>query len=326
MNFQYENKKPALSANEALVVADNESDFDHWKKVASQVGVATVRSDSLTEIKTKHLSGLGPELLIIELHSGSDTAWQHLSDLAVYLDLTGAQAIVSTDMSNLDAAYAMLPTRSCHYLVSTNEAEMLLVMSVATRRGRMEHLHDNSRDGEFGALHRISDELADFARTLARMADSDGVEPVKALHDKPVGYLSEPANLVPFPNSPVLEQLTRDARPTALQIRSLIKLRRLRDNYFDKDLFADPAWDIMLDLYASDLERKRVSVSSLCIAAAVPPTTALRWIGSMTDAGILLREQDQSDARRVFIVLSDHVKEKLNSYLQEMIRRNLLVP
>jgi hypothetical protein len=44
----------------------------------------------------------------------------------------------------------------------------------------------------------------------------------------------------------------------------------MREQFFGPDLFADPAWDILLDLYAARLEQQRVAVSSLCIAAAVP--------------------------------------------------------
>ncbi len=57
-----------------------------------------------------------------------------------------------------------------------------------------------------------------------------------------------------------------------------------------------------------------MSVSSLCIAAAVPPTTALRWITAMTESGMLVRRQDPDDARRVFIELSNETNAKLDDY------------
>src|SRR3546814_5849017 len=56
------------------------------------------------------------------------------------------------------------------------------------------------------------------------------------------------------------------------RVRALIRARRMRDQFFRSELFADPAWDMLLDLMAARLEHKRVSVSSLCIAAAVPVT------------------------------------------------------
>ena len=64
-------------------------------------------------------------------------------------------------------------------------------------------------------------------------------------------------------------------------------------------------WDILLDLTAARAEGRRVSVTSLCIAAEVPATTALRWIKTMTDAGLFLREADPDDGRRIFIALAE---------------------
>ena len=135
--------------------------------------------------------------------------------------------------------------------------------------------------------------------------------------DKPVSF--RPASAAMFeplvPPAPA-----KIARTTPRKIREMIKLRRLRDQHFPPDLFADPAWDILLDLYAANLEGKSVSVSSLCIAAAVPPTTALRWITTMTEHGALVRKQDPNDARRVFIGLSEDSEDRLTAYFTSVGR------
>src|SRR3546814_17984132 len=73
-------------------------------------------------------------------------------------------------------------------------------------------------------------------------------------------------------------------RSKSLFARELLRFRRLRDRYFAGDLFADPAWDMLLDLYAARSQNSHpVSVSSLCIASSVPATTALRWIKAMEE-------------------------------------------
>jgi len=72
---------------------------------------------------------------------------------------------------------------------------------------------------------------------------------------------------------------------------------------------------MLLDLTAARLERRQVAVSSLCIAAAVPPTTALRWIKTLTDQGIFVRIADPSDGRRVFIELSEEAAGEMIAYL-----------
>src|SRR5690606_19580722 len=97
--------------------------------------------------------------------------------------------------------------------------------------------------------------------------------------------------------------------------------RRMRDQYLPADLFADPAWDMMLDLLAARLAGQHVSVSSLCIAAAVPPTTALRWIRQLTDRAIFARIDDPTDGRRVFIELTDTAAEAMLAWVQA-VRHN----
>jgi DNA-binding MarR family transcriptional regulator len=110
----------------------------------------------------------------------------------------------------------------------------------------------------------------------------------------------------------------RPALPDPRLVRRIIHQRQLRARYFGGDLFADPAWDILLDLTAARAEHTRVSVTSLCIASGVPPTTALRWIAQMTDAGLLDRVEDETDRRRAFIALSDKAAEAMARYFAEL--------
>ena len=99
-------------------------------------------------------------------------------------------------------------------------------------------------------------------------------------------------------------------------IRDMLKLRRRRDSFFNSELFADPAWDILLELYAADLGQVRITITSLCIAAAVPPTTALRWIKQLENEGIILRRDDPVDGRRKFVMLSPKALDAMNAYFQ----------
>jgi hypothetical protein len=108
----------------------------------------------------------------------------------------------------------------------------------------------------------------------------------------------------------VIERMLLDAAT----IRDMIRARRMREHLFGHGLFADPAWDILLDLTAARLEGRPVAVSSLCIAAAVPATTALRWIKQLTDAGLLHRVADPEDGRRVFIELTDRAARAMGEY------------
>lgn len=86
--------------------------------------------------------------------------------------------------------------------------------------------------------------------------------------------------------------------------RELYAARRARDTIFPDGMFADPAWDILIDLYIATAEGRRISVSSACIAASVPATTALRHVWRLEDMQFLERQNDARDGRRVFLALT----------------------
>lgn len=75
---------------------------------------------------------------------------------------------------------------------------------------------------------------------------------------------------------------------------------------------------MLLDLTAARAEHLRVSVTSLCIASAVPPTTALRWITQMTEMGLMERLNDETDRRRAFIALTDKAADAMARYFAEL--------
>ena len=138
--------------------------------------------------------------------------------------------------------------------------------------------------------------MSRIASTLARLSTDPGAPARPA----------QPVNDVEVP------PVSADA------VRSVIRARRLRGRFFEEDLFADPAWDMLLDLLQAEIAQLRVPVSSLCIAAAVPATTALRWLKAMTDKGIFVRRADPHDGRRVFVELSRDASVAIRRYFAEV--------
>ena len=95
--------------------------------------------------------------------------------------------------------------------------------------------------------------------------------------------------------------------------------RRVRDRIFDDaTLFGEPAWDILLDLMSAEMTETRLSVSSACIGANVPPTTALRWLAILEERGLVTRENDASDRRRAFVRITPEGVRKMKSYFTEI--------
>lgn len=102
--------------------------------------------------------------------------------------------------------------------------------------------------------------------------------------------------------------------------------RRRRTKIFASDeLFGEPAWDILLDLFIAAKERRRVSVTSACIGSAVPSTTALRWITILERNGFLAREADPGDARRVYVKLSARGYSAMLEYFASASRSIVLL-
>ena len=101
-------------------------------------------------------------------------------------------------------------------------------------------------------------------------------------------------------------------------IRSLYAARRQRDLIFGTgDIFGEPAWDILLDLYIAEQERKALPVTSACIGAAVPTTTGLRWLNILEKQGLVERSNDPGDARRTFVRLSPKGLRAMNRFVDQ---------
>jgi hypothetical protein len=147
-----------------------------------------------------------------------------------------------------------------------------------------------SSDPQAERLQRLSNEVSRIAGQLASLS-------VDAEIDAPT--------IIDAPVDPDL-------------VLSAIRSRRLRGHFFDADLFADPAWDMMLQLFYHELTQRRIAVSVLTAAAAVPATTALRWINKMVEDGICIRRADRLDGRRVFVELTPSASKALHQYFASL--------
>jgi predicted transcriptional regulator len=92
--------------------------------------------------------------------------------------------------------------------------------------------------------------------------------------------------------------------------RAMYNERRVRDHVAELALFGEPAWDILLDLFASEAEGKSVSISSACLAASVPMTTALRWVSRLEEEGLIERSAT-GDRRRINVRLTGSGRDKV---------------
>ena len=209
---------------------------------------------------------------------------------------SGTEVIVSIAPALIDAADAAVADRPVQLLVDPDMIEQAGALSLAlAATPTVGRVHDVGRDST-SKLRQLSDEVGRIAASLARLS---------TVPDEP----RRPA-IAPRADGPV-------PAIDGERIRSVIRARRMRARFFDEELFADPAWDMLLDLLQAEIAQHRVPVSSLCIAAAVPATTALRWIKTMTDAGLFVRRADPHDGRRIFVELAPPASAAMRQYFDE---------
>ncbi|OSZ69112.1 hypothetical protein CAP39_09980 [Sphingomonas sp. IBVSS1] len=131
----------------------------------------------------------------------------------------------------------------------------------------------------------------DPAVTIARQV-ADMAQGLAALADRLVGQAAVP------PDHGISEG------DCIAFLETQFRIRRLRGRHLPGLALGEPAWDMLLDLSVAHYWRRETSVTSLCIAADVPSTTALRWINSMTKAGLIVRRPCQRDGRRSFLAIA----------------------
>jgi DNA-binding MarR family transcriptional regulator len=93
-----------------------------------------------------------------------------------------------------------------------------------------------------------------------------------------------------------------------------MRKRARRRSFFKASLFSDPAWDILLELFAADEEGRAVSISAAGRAAAIPLTTAIRWINVLQQEGLIQREDDPFHGRRSYLLLTEAGLRAMREY------------
>lgn len=315
----------AADALRAIVAGEDAVAVAAVAKAVGIVGGRIVAEVPLDQIGERLAGQVAVDLILLEFAGASaravDCAIDQLltSEHVASDDAGGGMPVIAAiDVEQIDPVSARLHGANVQLLCTPSLAERTAAIAYIREARGGTALCDHSRESEHERLKRLDEDVARIADALARLTGRDpmGVErdgrPRGAtLHEAPLRYGAPPA--VPATNELAL----------ASKIRSAIKGRRMRDQFFEPALFADPAWDMLLDLFAARLEHARVSVSSLCIAAAVPPTTALRWISTLSEAGLIEREADPLDKRRAFIGLSEGASGGMRDYVAAVERAGL---
>ncbi|MDD1453066.1 hypothetical protein NHF48_022495 [Sphingomonas sp. H160509] len=97
---------------------------------------------------------------------------------------------------------------------------------------------------------------------------------------------------------------------------SLLTERRIRRHFLPAELFQEPAWDMLLALFAAREERLPMNVKTLVSFSDAPATTSQRWIDHLHKLNLINRVADPVDRRRIEISLSDNGNQAMSAYLR----------
>lgn len=142
-------------------------------------------------------------------------------------------------------------------------------------------------------------ELAELYDTLARVIEA-GVEAQAQSGD-------------PF---------TQDRRPvelsTWLMARELIHHRRQRRRFFSTMVFGEPAWEMLLALFAHTPGEEGMTAEKLISSVEVPASVGKRWIDYLERERLLVRHAAGADEATSVISLTPEAEARLTSYIESI--------
>jgi Winged helix DNA-binding domain len=291
--------------NPSVLVVANEGAAEEWRRAAQSAGCRVIDVVPVAGAIERLDRQVAADAVLLDC--GDDQAGlldQVLERFAEAARSGRFGSIVATPMALVDRVAARVGSADVGQLCEPSSDDRAAALRLATAP-RPLRLNDVNKAEATVRLQQLSEEVGRIANVLAALSEDEAAATAMAV-----------AGAAPNGEGEKLD---------AAFIRSIIRARRLRDHFFKGEMFADPAWDMLLDLMAARVERQRVAVSSLCIAAAVPPTTALRWIKTLCDQGLFVRVADPEDGRRVFIELADQTAAALESYLKAAHRISPLI-
>jgi hypothetical protein len=101
---------------------------------------------------------------------------------------------------------------------------------------------------------------------------------------------------------------------TSATIRSVIRARRLREEYFWPGMTED-AWSLLLELFANRLEGGCLDASTLSTATGLPLDTTLHWIEWLAERGMIFHHPETGDAASALLDLTETGTDQMRDYM-----------
>jgi DNA-binding MarR family transcriptional regulator len=109
-----------------------------------------------------------------------------------------------------------------------------------------------------------------------------------------------------------------DRSSLAAKARLVLSSRLVREQYFHRDLFGEPAWEILLALYVIEDSGGRFTISKLAECIKAPLSTVVRWVKTLEEQSLVSRVNHPTDRRIAFVKLLAKGRQALDDYLGAM--------
>ena len=209
-----------------------------------------------------------------------------------FADRPWLQVVVVTGQASLDSAIDALRLDAVEYLCKPVPAAQLIAVIQRVLAKSQQLWTQSSGGGSDDYLQRLH-EVADIAGQLVAQIRS----------------------MQPLTND---EQPQRSMATQQSALRFITQLQETRRGLFRGIALPETSWEILLELMATEMAGRNISVSGLCLAANCPVTTALRRIEELAELGLLVKQVDPSDARRLYVRMTDAGRQKMEAFLAQV--------
>lgn len=105
-------------------------------------------------------------------------------------------------------------------------------------------------------------------------------------NDRPQGRLPDKVEPLLARLAPPPVDITED------HIQALLIGRRGREALFGTELFSDPAWDILLEVYAGQLGGRTIDPADLAKTTTIPLSVINRWLTALSSRGLVTIDRE----------------------------------
>ncbi len=126
----------------------------------------------------------------------------------------------------------------------------------------------------------------------------------------------------PPPRPPKKDGATRRELSLDLQVLHLPRdIDEQRSKALGDIVKTDATWNMLAELLRSRITRRRISVTSLCLASRGPVTSALRRLDQLLADGLVTYSLDPQDRRRKYIELTAEGANRMQAAVRGVAQR-----